>query len=98
MGGAALALAAACCVASAGAVSARCEAVSWHHRLLDDPPAQSCSDSSAGNAGNDDDFSRLTLYAVKGRAKVPQPAMLLISGLGLLSVGLARRKKAWIRR
>jgi hypothetical protein len=61
--------------------------------LLDNSPAQSCTDSGAGDVGNDHDFSHLRLYGGKGRTQVPQPAMLLFSGLGLLSLGWRAARK-----
>ena len=39
-------------------------------------------------------LSHLVLYAGEGTTTVPEPAMLTLFGLGLLSFGFARRKKA----
>lgn len=39
-------------------------------------------------------LSHLALFGVEGTHNVPEPAMLTLLGLGLLSVGFARRKKA----
>lgn len=39
-------------------------------------------------------LSHLTLYAGEGTTTVPEPATLALFGLGLLSLGFARRKKA----
>ena len=39
-------------------------------------------------------LSHLTFYAGEGTTTVPEPATLLLFGLGLLSLGFARRKKA----
>jgi hypothetical protein len=39
-------------------------------------------------------LSHLTLYSGEGTTTVPEPATLLLFGLGLVSLGFARRKKA----
>lgn len=39
------------------------------------------------------DLPHLALYGGADRTKVPEPATLLISGISLLSLGLAHRKK-----
>jgi hypothetical protein len=65
-GAAALALAAALCIAPAGA---------------------------GDKVGKGDDSSHLALYGRENRTKIPQPAALLIFGLSLLGLGVARRRK-----
>jgi hypothetical protein len=39
-------------------------------------------------------LSHLTLYAGEGTTTVPEPGVLALFALGLLSLGFARRKKA----